>query len=70
MKNAVSIFLFVSIVGFVIYSGISYVNLHIEKNIYRLNYESIRGELESIYRTQGKGIDPAFTCKFKVSNGR
>lgn len=69
MKNALILFMFVCTLGFTVYCGISYVNMHIEKNIYRLNYESMREELESYYRTQARGIDPAFTCKFKVKNG-
>ncbi len=66
MKNGILLFLIICCMCFTVYCGISYVSLHIQSEGYRLNYESMREELEAYYRTQARGVDPAFTCKFKV----
>lgn len=30
---------------------------------YKRAYEATRGEIEALYRTIGKGVDPAYVCK-------
>lgn len=70
MKNVILLIaLFLNFV-IMVFVCVNHVSLVLDNAKYQYNYESMREELESYYRTQGKGIDPAFVCKFKVKNGR
>lgn len=62
------VLLFAIILNFcaMVYFSVSHVSLVLDNAKWQYNYEAMRGELEAYYRTQSKGIDPAFTCKFKV----
>lgn len=53
-------------IGIIAYLSFYHLNLVLENAQYKFNYETMRGELESLYRTQARGTDPAFICKFKA----
>lgn len=63
--KAVALLLILGSLGLSLFLGITAYNKFLDSLQWERYYEAERNELESVYRTIGKGADPAYRCESK-----